>query len=81
MHCLNRCNAFSVHTNWPRLPSWKPRKAHWRSGADRLLVRLAEWPVEFFRRPKRTPRTIPDFLSPDAPPNRLAILRGLEKAP
>lgn len=40
--------------------------------------RLTEWPVEFLRRPKRTANTIPNFLSPDAPPNRLDILRGLE---
>ena len=39
--------------------------------------RITEWPVEFLRRPRRTPRTIPDFLAPDAPPNRLDILRGL----
>lgn len=39
--------------------------------------RVTEWPVQFLRRPKRTPRTIPDFLSPDAPANRLDILRGL----
>ncbi len=38
--------------------------------------RIAEWPVEFLSRPRRTARTIPDFLAPDAPPNRLAILRG-----
>jgi putative acetyltransferase len=38
--------------------------------------RVTEWPVEGLRRPRRTPRTIPDFLSPDAPPNRLDILRG-----
>lgn len=38
--------------------------------------RLTEWPVEFLRRPRRTERTIPDFMAPDAPPNRLAILRG-----
>ena len=38
--------------------------------------RLAEWPVEFLRRPRRTPSTIPDFLAPDAPSNRLEILRG-----
>jgi len=38
--------------------------------------RVTEWPVEFLQRPKRTARTIPDFLSPDAPSNRLAILRG-----
>jgi putative acetyltransferase len=38
--------------------------------------RIAEWPVEFLSRPRRTERTIPDFLAPDAPPNRLAILRG-----
>ena len=39
--------------------------------------RNAEWPPEFLSRPRRTERTIPDFLSPDAPPNRLDILRGL----
>ncbi|MBS1533000.1 MAG: GCN5 family acetyltransferase [Bacteroidetes bacterium] len=38
--------------------------------------RLAEWYVEWLSRPKRTANTIPDFLSPDAPPNRLEILRG-----
>lgn len=41
--------------------------------------RITEWPVEFLRRPKRTPSTIPDFLAPDAPPNRLDILRGRAK--
>lgn len=39
--------------------------------------RITEWPVEFLRRPRRTQNTIPDFLSPNAPPNRLDILRGL----
>lgn len=39
--------------------------------------RVTEWPVEFLQRPQRTAQTIPDFLSPDAPPNRLDILRGL----
>ena len=39
--------------------------------------RVAEWPVEFLSRPKRTRSTIPDFLSPNAPANRLDILRGL----
>lgn len=39
--------------------------------------RIAEWPVEFLSRPRRTERTIPDFLAPGAPENRLAILRGL----
>lgn len=38
--------------------------------------RITEWPVEFLSRPRRTARTIPDFLAPDAPPNRLEILRG-----
>ena len=42
-------------------------------------LRIAEWPVEFLRRPRRTAQTIPDFLAPDAPPNRLAILRGLAR--
>jgi hypothetical protein len=40
-------------------------------------VRITEWPVEFLRRPRRTQNTIPDFLSPNAPANRLDILRGL----
>ncbi len=39
--------------------------------------RLTEWPVEFLRRPRRTAETIPRFMAPDAPPNRLDILRGL----
>lgn len=38
--------------------------------------RVTEWPVEFLSRPSRDERTIPEFLAPDAPPNRLAILRG-----
>ena len=38
--------------------------------------RVAEWPPIFLSRPRRTERTIPDFMAPDAPPNRLAILRG-----
>ena len=41
--------------------------------------RINEWPVEFLSRPRRTERTIPDFMSPDAPPNRLALLRGLAR--
>jgi hypothetical protein len=39
-------------------------------------ARVTEWPVEFLRRPRRTATTISDFFSPDAPPNRLDILRG-----
>jgi hypothetical protein len=39
--------------------------------------RVTEWPVEFLSRPRRTENTIPDFLSPTAPANRLDILRGL----
>lgn len=39
--------------------------------------RVTEWPVEFLLRPRRTPNTIPDFLSPNVPENRLDILRGL----
>src|SRR5262245_57410631 len=38
---------------------------------------VPERPVEFLRRPQRTSRTIPDFLSPTAPANRLDILRGV----
>lgn len=40
-------------------------------------LRITEWPVAFLRRPRRTANTIPDFLSPNAPTNRLDILRGL----
>jgi len=43
-------------------------------------VRVTEWPVEFLNRPRRTSQTIPNFLSPDAPANRLEILRGTAKA-
>ena len=39
--------------------------------------RLTEWPVVFLTRPRRNDRTIPDFLAPGAPANRLDILRGL----
>ena len=38
--------------------------------------RVTEWPVEFLTRPRRTEQTIPAFMAPDAPLNRLAILRG-----
>ncbi|HZZ77600.1 MAG TPA: hypothetical protein VFE62_03720 [Gemmataceae bacterium] len=38
--------------------------------------RITEWPVELLARPRRTKHTIPDFLAPDAPSNRLEILRG-----
>lgn len=41
--------------------------------------RITEWPVEFLSRPKRNNKTIPDFLSPEAPENRLDRLRGLVK--
>lgn len=39
-------------------------------------VRITEWPVEFLSRPRRTASTIPEFLAPDAPANRVDILRG-----
>lgn len=39
--------------------------------------RIAEWPVEFLRRPRRTRKTIADFLAPDAPADKLDIIRGL----
>ena len=41
--------------------------------------RITEWPVVFLTRPKRNERTIPSFLAPNAPSNRLEILRGLSK--
>lgn len=39
--------------------------------------RITEWSVEFLSRPRRTPDTIPDFMAPGAPENRLDIIRGL----
>ncbi|RAK64006.1 GCN5 family acetyltransferase [Hymenobacter edaphi] len=39
--------------------------------------RLTEWPVEFLSRPRRHANTIPAFFAPDAPKNRVDILRGL----
>ena len=39
--------------------------------------RITEWPVEFLTRPRRTANTIPDFMAPDAPSNKLDIIRGL----
>lgn len=39
--------------------------------------RIAEWPVAFLSRPRRTADTIPDFLSADPASNRLDVLRGL----
>jgi putative acetyltransferase len=41
--------------------------------------RVTEWPVAFLARPRRTERTIPDFMAPDAPANRLDILRGVAR--
>lgn len=38
--------------------------------------RIAEWPIEFLTRSRRSETTISDFLSADAPTNRLEILRG-----
>ena len=39
--------------------------------------RITEWPVTFLSRPRRKSQTIPDFFAPDAPANRLDVLRGL----
>ena len=39
-------------------------------------TRITEWPVIFLTRPRRDAHTIPEFLAPDAPANRLDILRG-----
>lgn len=38
--------------------------------------RVTEWSAEFLSRPQRKPSTIPNFMSPNAPANRLEILRG-----
>ena len=52
----------------------EPKPGEYRHVKD---LRITEWPVQFLRRPRRTLDTIPDFLSPSAPENRLDILRGL----
>jgi len=39
--------------------------------------RITEWPAEFLSRPKRKENTLLDFMSPDAPENKLDIIRGL----
>jgi hypothetical protein len=52
----------------------EPQPGEYRHVKD---LRVTEWPFEFLRRPRRTPNTIPDFLSPNAPKNRLDIIRGL----
>ncbi|MCX4190853.1 hypothetical protein [Methylophaga sp. OBS3] len=41
--------------------------------------RITEWPIEFLSRPRRNENTIPDFVSPNAPSNRLDIIRGLAR--
>lgn len=40
--------------------------------------RITEWPVQFLSRPKRDENTLPNFFSPNAPVNRLDIIRGLK---
>jgi hypothetical protein len=54
----------------------EPEPGHYQHVKER---RVTEWPVAFLSRPRRTAKTIPDFLSPDAPANRLDILRGLAR--
>ena len=54
----------------------EPEPSHYVHVQER---RVTEWPVAFLSRPRRTPQTIPDFMAPDAPPNRLDIIRGLAK--
>lgn len=39
--------------------------------------RMTEWPMEFLNRPKRDGLTILNFFAPDAPLNRLDIIRGI----
>lgn len=39
--------------------------------------RITEWPVVFLYRPQRTENTIPNFMSPHVPINKLDILRGI----
>lgn len=41
--------------------------------------RITEWPVQFLSRPKRSKNTLLNFFSPNAPANRLDIIRGLKE--
>lgn len=41
--------------------------------------RITEWPVQFLSRPKRNENTLPNFFSPNAPKNRLDIIRGIKE--
>lgn len=43
--------------------------------------RITEWPVEFLRRPQRGEDTLVKFFAPNAPKNRLDIIRGLADWP
>ena len=52
----------------------EPEDGHYIHVRER---RVTEWPVKFLSRPRRTPETIRAFLAPNAPANRLDILRGL----
>lgn len=51
----------------------EPEPEHYKHVKEQ---RITEWPVEFLKRPRRTKDTIPDFMSPDAPSNKLDIIRG-----
>lgn len=55
----------------------EPEDGQYRHVRER---RVAEWPIAFLSRPRRTALTIPDFMAPTAPANRLDILRGLAGA-
>jgi hypothetical protein len=41
--------------------------------------RITEWTVEFLSRPRRNKDTIPNFMDPNAPSNKLDIIRGIAK--
>lgn len=41
--------------------------------------RITEWPPEFLTRPQRNENTIPNFMAPDAPENKIDIIRGAVK--
>lgn len=51
----------------------EPEPGHY---VHKLEERVTEWPVAFLSRPRRTALTIPQFMAPNAPSNRLDILRG-----
>lgn len=74
--------AFSQRTKGAEAPLALIRQVEYIAEKYRHVreERIAEWPVEFLRRPRRTQNTIPDFLTPNAVlPHFFRKTRGLKR--